>query len=180
MLQDSNTQRKGPDHLLVAEGMIIVAAQFFRLVIKLDMHAVAKLAETMQVVVDGSAKAVEKLASLHCLNNVVEAFDLGFTNLLQIVGRNVGNAFLRVIFCTINDLIERSFNDRTCLNDHELVKRLVLVRGAQTTQRFGIRNDVVADLEVADEVAPDCFDVCCQAVTSEKGIKKRRDNLTPR
>src|SRR5882672_10129279 len=156
MLQNSNTQRKGPNHLLVAERLMIVAAQFFRLVIKLDMHAVAKLAEAMQVVVDGSAKAIEKLVSLHCLNDVVEALDLGVANLLKIVGRNVGNAFLRVVLCTINDLIERSFNDRTCLNDHKLVKRIVLVRGTQTTQRPGIRNDVVADLEVADEVASDC------------------------
>src|SRR5712671_555452 len=39
------------------------------------------------------------------------------------------------------------------------IKRIILVRGTQTTQRPGIRNDVVADLEVADEVAPDCFDV---------------------
>ena len=77
-------------------------------------------------------------------------------------------SFLRVVLCTINDLIERSFNDRTCLNDHKLVERIVLVRGTQTTQRVAIRKNVVADLEVADEVAPDCFDVCCHAVTSER------------
>src|SRR5258708_23456184 len=33
----------------------------------------------------------EKLVSLHRLNNVVEALDLGFANLFQIVSRNVGN-----------------------------------------------------------------------------------------
>src|SRR5258708_15381940 len=126
MLQNSSTQRKGPSHLLFAERLMIVAAQLFRLVIKLDMHAVAKLAEAMQVIVDGSTKAIEKLVSLHCLNNSVEAFDLGVANLLQIVGRNVGDAFPLVALCTINDLIERSFNDRTCLNDHKLVKRIVL------------------------------------------------------
>src|SRR5712691_5016734 len=135
MLQNSNTQREGPSHLLVAERLMIVAAQLFWLVIKLDMRAVAKLAEAMQVIVDGSAKAIEELVSLHCLNNVVEALDLRVADLLQIVGRNVGNAFPRVVFCTIDDLVERSFNDRTCLNDHELVKRIVLVRGTQTTQR---------------------------------------------
>ena len=73
---------------------MIVAAQSFRLVIELDMHAVAKLTEAMQVTVDSSAKAIEKLVSLHCLNNVVEPLDLGFANRLQIARRNVGNAFL--------------------------------------------------------------------------------------
>ena len=121
----------------------------------------------MQVIVDGSAKAIEKLVSLHRLNNVVEALDFGFANLLQIVRRNAGNTFLRVILRTINYLIERSFNNRTCLNDHKLVEHIVLVRATQTTQRFTIRKNVVADLEVADEVAPNCFDVCCHAVTSE-------------
>ena len=41
MLQNANTQRKGPNHLLVADRLMIVAAQLFRLVIKLDMHAVS-------------------------------------------------------------------------------------------------------------------------------------------
>jgi len=151
--------------------LMIVAAQSFRLVIKLDMHAVAKLTEAMQVIVDGSAKPIEKLVSLHRLNNVVEALDLGFANRFQIVVRNVGNAFLRLVLCTVNDLIECSFNDRTCLNDYKLVERIVLVRGTQTTQRPAICDDVVADLEVSNEVAPDCFggfDVCCHAVTSER------------
>jgi hypothetical protein len=92
MLQNSNTQTKGPNHLFVAECFMIVAAQSFRLVIKLDMHAVAKLTEAMQVIVDGSAKPIEKLVSLHRLNNVVEALDLGFANRFQIVVRNVWNA----------------------------------------------------------------------------------------
>src|SRR5437667_109165 len=72
------------------------------------MHAVAKLTEAMQVIVDGSAKAIEKLVSLHRLNNVVEALDFGFANLLQIVRRNAGNTFLRVILRTINYLFDRT------------------------------------------------------------------------
>src|SRR5258708_11988106 len=99
MLQNSSTQRKGPSHLLFAERLMIVAAQLFRLVIKLDMHAVAKLPEALQIIVDGSAKAIETLVSLHGLNNVVEALDLGFANLLHILGRNVGNPFLRLQCC---------------------------------------------------------------------------------
>jgi hypothetical protein len=65
---------------LVAERLMIVAAQSLRLVVKLDMHMVAKLTEAMQVIVDDSAKAIEKLVSRHCLNNVVEALDLGVGN----------------------------------------------------------------------------------------------------
>lgn len=139
MLQYSNTQRKGPSHLLVAKCLPIVAAQPFWLVIKLDMQAVAKLTEAMQIIVNASGKAVEKLVILHCLNNVVEALDLGFTNFLQVVRRNVGNAFLRVFLCTINDLIERGLDDRICLDD-KLVECIVLVRGTQMTQRLATMN----------------------------------------
>ena len=145
-------------------------------VIKLDMHAVAKLTEAMQVIVDGSAKPIEKLVSLHRLNNVVEALDLGFANRFQIVVRNVGNAFLRVVLCTVNDLIECSFNDRTCLNDYKLVERIVLVRCTQPTKRIPIHKNVVSNFKIADEVAPNYFDFPCHAVTSE-GFN---DGTTPR
>jgi hypothetical protein len=121
----------------------------------------------MQAIIDSSTKTMEKLAGFHCLNDVVEALDLASAYLIQILHRNAGNAFPCIVSYTINNLIERGLNDRTSLDDHKLVERIVLVRGTQPTKRIPIHKNVVSNFKVADEVAPNCFDFRCHAVTSK-------------
>jgi hypothetical protein len=121
----------------------------------------------MQVIVDSPTKTIEKHVAFHRLNNVVEALALSSAYLIQILHRNAGNAFPCVAPYTINDLIERSLNDGTSLDDDKLVERIILVRGTQPTKRIPIRKNVVSNFEVADEVALNYFDFRCHAVTSE-------------
>ena len=167
MLQDFDAQGKRPHDILVGKGVMIVAAHPFGLVVELNMHPVAKLPQLMQVVVNGRAEAIEKLVGLHGLNDVVKPFDLGIADFLQDFRRNVGHAFRGITLCAVDDLIERGFDNRSRLHNHELVERVAFVCRAQTTQRLAVRQNVVANLEVTDKVAPYCFSFCRHRDTFE-------------
>jgi hypothetical protein len=59
MLQRVDAQCERPGDVLIGEGVVIVAAQILWLIIELNMYAVAKLPQLMQVVVNGRAKPIE-------------------------------------------------------------------------------------------------------------------------
>jgi hypothetical protein len=99
-------------------------------------------------------------SSLYGLNDVVKPFDLGVADFLQGFRWNVGHAFRGVTLCPIDDLVEGGFDDRTRLYDHQLVENFVFVGRAQTTQCLAVGQNVVANLEIADEIALDRFDIC--------------------